>query len=148
MNRLVSISAVCTLGLCARTLSAATVAYWPLAYEEDVRTTTETEFVDEVGGLVAKPISMNGGEVIAGSDYCPLGTTGFPSGFGVWNPQASTKQAFDAALRFANPTYNGNAGALKVESVSSKLRLTTFTFETFVRMTSKGGGRPDGASSP
>lgn len=126
-----------TASAIALNVRASTVAYWPLAYENGVRTKTSDSFVDIQGGLVARPISMYRASIVDVSDYCPLGTNGFPVGFGVWDPQSQTQREFSTALRFANPRYDGNAGALKVANPTS-LRLSTFTFETFVRMTGNG----------
>ena len=120
---------------------AETVAYWPLAYDNGVRTTTETAFANEgtAEGLTAYPLCMNGTssgeEIIAGSATCPVGTNAFPSGYGVYDPVARANRPAATGLYFKTPgTSNtrGKVGALRVTNPAA-LRLTTFTVECFLR---------------
>lgn len=126
----------------ALSVNASTVAYWPLAYENGVRTTTATVFANEGDGgtLDAVPSSRQGASWIAGSDYCPQGTNAFPVGYGVYDPLSGTNAAAATGLYFHKTSLSGNAGALRVANPAA-LRLATFTVECFVRMqqgTAKG----------
>lgn len=126
----------------ALSTNAGTVAYWPLAYENGVRTTTATVFANEGDGgtFNAVPSSRQGASWIAGSDYCPQGTNAFPSGYGVYDPVSGTNAAAVTGLYFHKTSLSGNAGALRVANPAA-LRLATFTVECFVRMqqgTAKG----------
>ena len=58
------------LALSASVLGAKTVAWWPLAYENGVRTTVGTVLANKAnpGTLDAQPISMDGDAIITGSD--------------------------------------------------------------------------------
>ena len=84
---------------------AATIAYWPLAYTAGGRTTTETELTNYVQSttLVARPISMLGGDVQSGSASCPVGTNAFPVGFAVYDPVAAETRDAETALHFELP---------------------------------------------
>ena len=114
---------------------ASTVAYWPLAYENGVRTTTETVFANQGDGgtLNAVPSSRLGPSWIAGSDYCPQGTNAFPVGYGVYDPVSGTNAAAATGLYFHKISLDGYAGTLRVSDPAA-LRLTTFTVECFIRM--------------
>ena len=114
---------------------ARTVAYWPLAYENGVRTTTATVFANhgDGGTLDAVPSSRSGASWVSGSDYCPQGTNAFPAGYGVYDPVSGTNAAAATGLYFHKINLNGNAGALRVADPAA-LRLKTFTVECFVRM--------------
>lgn len=121
---------------------AKTVAWWPLAAEEGVRTTTETTLVNKAapGTLDAHPISMVGAAIVDGGESCPVGTAAFPSGWGVWDPETRTVETGATGLFFKKTSLAGKAGALRVADPSA-LRLQTFTFEVFVKMdtgTAKG----------
>ena len=119
----------------ALTVGAGTVAYWPLAYESGVRTTTATVFANQGDGgtLDAVPSSRQGASWVAGSDSCPQGTNAFPVGYGVYDPVSGTNAAASTGLYFHKTSLTGNAGALRVADPAA-LRLTTFTVECFVRM--------------
>ena len=121
--------------LCAASVNAGTVAYWPLAYDNGVRTTTATVFANlgDGGTLDAMPQSRNGADWVAGSDYCPQGTNAFPAGYGVFDPVSGTNAAASTGLYFHKTSLSGNAGALRIADPAA-LRLTTFTVECFVRM--------------
>ena len=95
---------------------ARTVAYWPLAYENGVRTTTATVFANhgDGGTLDAVPSSRSGASWVSGSDYCPQGTNAFPAGYGVYDPVSGTNAAAATGLYFHKINLNGNAGALRV----------------------------------
>ena len=114
---------------------AKTVAWWPLAAEEGVRTTTETTLVNKTspGTLDAHPISMVGAAIVDGGESCPVGTAAFPSGWGVWDPETRTVETGATGLFFKKTSLAGKAGALRVADPSA-LRLQTFTFEVFVKM--------------
>ena len=116
-------------------LVARTVAYWPLAYENGVRTTTSTVFANhgDGGELNAVPSSRQGASWIAGSDYCPQGTNAFPVGYGVYDPVSGTNVVGRTGLYFHKVNLDGYAGALRVADPAA-LRLTTFTVECFIRM--------------
>ena len=122
-----------TAFMCVAAALGDTVAYWPLAYESGVRSTTSDKFVDSVGGLEAVPSSRLGAAWIEGSDYCPVGTNAFPAAFGVYDPVGGTNVPAVTALYFHKESLDGNAGALRVAD-PAPLRLTTFTVECFVRM--------------
>ena len=114
---------------------AKTVAWWPLAAEEGVRTTTDTALVNKAtpGTLDAYPISMVGAAIVDGGESCPVGTAAFPSGWGVWDPETHTVETGATGLYFKKTSLAGNAGALRVADPVA-LRLQTFTFEVFVKM--------------
>ena len=116
-------------------VAASTVAYWPLAYENGVRTTTATVFANQGNGgtLNAVPSSRSGASWISSNDYCPQGTNAFPAGYGVYDPVSGTNAAAATGLYFHKISLNGNAGALRVADPAA-LRLKTFTVECFVRM--------------
>ena len=122
--------------LCAASVNAGTVAYWPLAYENGVRTTTATVFANlgDGGTLDAMPQSRNGADWVAGSDYCPQGTNAFPVGYGVYDPVSGTSAAAATGLYFQKLANDGPAGALRVADPAA-LRLSTFTVECFIRTT-------------
>lgn len=114
---------------------AETVAYWPLAYDNNVRTTTATAFDSIAGaGLTAYPYSLEAGEIIPGSDYCPVGTNAFPAGYGVYDPVGNVTRNAGTGLYFKTLASNagGYSGVLRVDNPTS-LKLTTFTVECFVR---------------
>ena len=114
---------------------AKTVAWWPLAAEEGVRTTTDTALVNKAapGTLDAHPISMDGAAIVDGGESCPVGTAAFPSGWGVWDPETRTVETGATGLFFKKTSLAGKAGALRVADPAA-LRLQTFTFEVFVKM--------------
>ena len=126
----------------AWTARAETVAYWPLAYANGVRTTTETAFENEgtAEGLTAYPLCMNGTgtgkvEIFAGNETCPVGTNAFPSGYGVYDPVVGFNRPAATGLYFKTPgtsNTHGKVGALRVTNPAA-LRLTTFTVECFLR---------------
>lgn len=121
--------------LAAPFATAGTVAYWPLAFENGVRTTTANVFANQGDGgtLDAVPSSRSGASWVAGDAYCPLGTNAFPVGYGVWDPVSGTNAVADSALYFHKTSLSGYAGALRVAD-PAPLRLTSFTVECFVRM--------------
>ena len=130
-----SLVATVAVAFAAANAAANTVAYWPLAYENGVRTTTATVFANQGDGgtLDAVPSSRSGASWISGSDYCPQGTNAFPAGYGVYDPVSGTNAAAATGLYFHKINLNGNAGALRVADPAA-LRLKTFTVECFVRM--------------
>ena len=134
MKKLMVIEAV-TFFTSALNVMAGTVAYWPLAYENGVRTTTATVFANhgDGGTLDAVPSSREGASEISGSNYCPQGTNAFPSGYGVYDPVSGTNASAATGLYFHKVSLTGNAGALRVADPAA-LRLTTFTVECFIRM--------------
>ena len=97
-------------------VAASTVAYWPFAYENGVRTTTATVFANQGDGgtLDAVPSSRSGASWISGSDYCPQGTNAFPAGYGVYDPISGTNAVAATGFYFHKTSLNGNAGALRV----------------------------------
>jgi len=118
---------------------AETVAYWPLAYDNNVRTTTATAFDSIAGaGLTAHPYSLEDGEIVPGSDYCPVGTNAFPAGYGVYDPVGNVTRDAGTGLYFRtlSTSHDGYSGMLCVENPAS-LKLTTFTVECFVRRQSE-----------
>ena len=118
-----------------------TVAYWPLAYENCVRTTTGTVFANqgEGGELNAVP-SSNIGAITGGNDYAPIGTNAFPIGYGVYDPISGTNIAAATGLFFHRWNgLNGPAGALRVADPVA-LRLKTFTVECFIRWDETSSG--------
>ncbi|MBQ3287991.1 MAG: hypothetical protein IJH50_01105 [Kiritimatiellae bacterium] len=119
----------------ALNVMARTVAYWPLAYENGVRTTTATLFANQGDGgtLDAVPSSRQGASWISGNTYCPQGTNAFPVGYGVYDPVSGTNAVAATGLYFHKISLNGYAGALRVADPAA-LRLTTFTVECFIRM--------------
>ena len=145
MNRVLHRSSFLVATLCAVVVSASTVAYWPLAYENGVRTTTETVFANQGAGgtLDAVPISIGSNGSVAtilegNSDYCPQGTNAFPVGYGVYDPVSGTRTPTPTGLYFHKISLSNNSGALRVADPVA-LRLTTFTVECFVRTTWPGG---------
>ena len=145
MNHVLHRSSFLLAMLCAATASASTVAYWPLAYENGVRTTTETVFANQGSGgtLDAVPISIGSNGSVAtilegNSDYCPQGTNAFPVGYGVYDPVSGTRTPTPTGLYFHKTNLSAPAGGLRVVDPAA-LRLTTFTVECFVRTTWPGG---------
>ena len=118
-------------------LNAKTVAWWPLAYENGVRTTVDTvlENRENPGTLDAQPISMDGDAIIAGSDTCPVGANAFPTGWGVWDSQTGASVTGATGLYFNRPSNSGTGkgGAVRVSNPEG-LCLQTFTFECFFKM--------------
>ena len=116
---------------------AATIAYWPLAYTAGGRTTTETELTNYVQSttLVARPISMLGGDVQSGNASCPVGTNAFPVGFAVYDPVAAETRDAETALHFELPANRETqgSGAVRVSN-TAPLRISTFTVEFFIRI--------------
>lgn len=119
--------------LIGATTFGTTVGYWPLSYENGVRTTTSDVFANVAGEGFAVPQSRKDNALIEGSAYCPIGTNAFPQSFGVYDPIGGTNASASTALYFHKESLNGYAGALRVENPEF-LRLTTFTVECFVRM--------------
>ena len=132
---------------------ASTVAYWPLAGENGVRTTTETVFANEGSGgaMNAVPVTIRawyGTLQTAESHpdlsdyykYFPIGTNAFPMAYGVYDPVANVNKAAAAGLYFDSYKINWwsqrsiatNPGVLRVVDPDA-LKLTTFTVEFFVR---------------
>lgn len=133
---------------------ASTVAYWPLAGENGVRTTTETVFANEGDGgtMDAVPVTIQTitGEINASStiNCYPIGTNAFPAAFGVYDPVAgenlpcATGLDFDARYFTDNWNTSNKAGipqyscwwkgALRVTDPDA-LKRSTFTVEIFVR---------------
>ena len=132
---------------------ASTVAYWPLAGENGVRTTTETVFANEGDGgtMDAVPVTIRawyGTLQTAESHpdlsdyykYFPIGTNAFPMAYGVYDPVANVNKAAAAGLYFdsykinwwSNKSIATNPGVLRVVDPDA-LKLTTFTVEFFVR---------------
>ena len=111
-----SLMAIGALAVAAVALNATAgvVAYWPLAYENGVRTTTETVFANqgEGGTLNAVPSSRYGASWIQGSDYCPQGTNAFPVGYGIYDPVSGTNIAGETGLYFHKISLDGYAAAL------------------------------------
>ena len=126
------------VAMSASTLNAKTIAWWPLAYENGVRTTVDTVLENRAnpGTYDAKPLSMNGAEIVAGSsETCPLGTNAFPKGCGVWNMQSEEAVSGETGLFFKKTSLAGKAGMLRVENTNGGLNLSeAFTFECFFRM--------------
>ena len=116
---------------------AATIAYWPLAYTAGGRTTTATELTNYVQSttLVARPISMLGGNIQSGSASCPVGTNAFPVGFAVYDPVAAETRDAETALHFELPANRETqgSGAVRVSN-TAPLRISTFTVEFFIRI--------------
>ena len=129
------IGSVVTVAAIALNVNARTVAYWPLAYENGVRTTTQTVFANhgDGGPMNAVPSSRLGASYIVGDDHCPQGINAFPSGYGVYDPVSGMNVAATTGLYFHKTSLNGYAGALRVAD-PSPLRLTKFTVECFIRM--------------
>ena len=126
------------VAMTASVLNAKTVAWWPLAYENGVRTTVDTVLENRAnpGVYDAKPLSMNGAEIVPrSSETCPLGTNAFPKGYGVWNMQSEEAVSGETGLFFKKTSLAGKAGMLRVENTNGGLNLSeTFTFECFFRM--------------
>lgn len=137
------LASVAAIGLATFSARSGTVAYWPLAFENGVRTTTANVFANQGDGgtLDAVPSSRSGASWVAGDAYCPLGTNAFPVGYGVWDPVSGTNAVADSALYFHKTSLAGYAGALRVANPAA-LRLSTFTIECFIRM-QQGTGQGD-----
>ena len=132
---------------------ATTVAYWPLAGENGVRTTDSTVFSNEGSGgtMDAVPVTIRAwygtlqtaeshpNKADYYTDY-PIGTNAFPAAFGVYDPVAkenlssATGLYFDAYLRNWWDKYNISAwiGGLRVVDPDA-IKLSTFTVEMFVK---------------
>ena len=142
---------ICALG--AGGGMASTVAYWPLAGENGVRTTSSTVFANEGDGgtMDAVPVTINAwsGElqnteshsrVADYYKYFPIGTNAFPMAYGVYDPVANVNKAAAAGLYFDSYKINWwsqksiatNPGVLRVVDPDA-LKLSTFTVEFFVR---------------
>ena len=130
--------------------SAATVAYWPLAGENGVRTE-----VNDVFQNIANPGTMDAEVAYVRSYYgtvndtsstpavCwPVGTNAFPSAYGVYDPVANANRAaatgLDFTARHANANWNSKngycwwQGVLRVEDPEA-IKTTSFTVEFFFR---------------
>ena len=117
---------------------AATVAYWPLAGENGVRTTTSDVFPNIVnpGMLDAVPISIKTGVGETGvgdggSTYCPIGTSAFPSGYGVYDPVAGVNRSAATGLYFQG-VQSSHCGSLRVVDPDA-LKVSNFTVEYFMK---------------
>ena len=117
---------------------ASTVAYWPLAGENGVRTTTETVFANEGdGGMMdAVPISIKTGVGETGigdggSTYCPIGTNAFPLAYGVYDPVAGMNRSAATGLYFQG-TKSSHCGSLRVVDPDA-LKVSNFTVEYFMK---------------
>ena len=152
MNKLTKMIVAASAILPLATL-ATTVAYWPLAGENGVRTTDSTVFSNEGSGgtMDAVPVTIRawyGTLQTAEShpdranyytDY-PIGTNAFPAAFGVYDPVAkenlssATGLYFDAYRRNWWGKYNISSwiGGLRVVDPDA-IKLSTFTVEMFVK---------------
>ena len=149
LTRHSSLVTVAAVAFAAAHAAASTVAYWPLAYENGVRTTTSTVFANQGDGgqLDAVPLSINcpaNSDVVVldgedKDDYCPVGTNAFPLGYGVYDTGSGSSTPTPTGLYFHKESLNGKAGVLRVAD-PAPLRLQTFTVECFVRTTWPGGG--------
>ena len=132
---------------------ASTVAYWPLAGENGVRTTDSTAFGNEGSGgtMDAVPVTISAwyGElqnteshsrVADYYKYFPIGTNAFPAAFGVYDPTAKLNHSASTGLDFDSYRQNWwsgksiatNPGVLRVVDPDA-IKLSTFTVEMFVK---------------
>ena len=154
LTRRTAALAVAVSALMPLAAMASTVAYWPLAGENGVRTTASDVFqnIANPGTLDAVPvwIKTSSGEVNATTsvNYCPIGTHAFPAAFGVYDPVAgvnhpsATGVDFDSRYFSNNWNTSSNAtiplnscwwkGAFRVADPDA-LKLSTFTVEFFAR---------------
>ena len=159
MNKLTKMIVAASAMLPLATM-ATTVAYWPLAGENGVRTTDSTVFSNEGSGgtMDAVPVTIRawyGTLETAEShpnranyytDY-PIGTNAFPAAFGVYDPVAkenlssATGLYFDAYLRswWGSKNLSSWIGGLRVVDPDA-IKLSTFTVEFFVRLDSAKTG--------
>ena len=117
---------------------ASTVAYWPLAGENGVRTTTSDVFqnVANPGTMDAVPVSIKKGLGETGigdggSTYCPIGTNAFPSAYGVYDPVSGTSRAAATGLYFQGEV-SSHCGAIRVVDPDA-LKVSSFTVEYFFK---------------
>ena len=124
---------------------ATTVAYWPLAGENGVRTTDSTVFSNEGSGgtMDAVPVVVRNyyGRQEGDVEFLPVGTNAFPTAYGVYDPVAKANKAAATGLNFDSWSMKDNwwtaqyiaiySGCLKVSDAEA-LKLPTFTVECFV----------------
>ena len=131
-------AAVCTLVGVAMSASASTVAYWPLAGENGVRTTVADVFpnIASPGTMDAVPVSIKTGVGETGigdggSTYCPIGTNAFPLAYGVYDPVAGVNRSAATGLYFQG-VQSSHCGALRVVDPDA-LKVSNFTVEYFMK---------------
>jgi hypothetical protein len=122
----------------AEAVSASTVAYWPLAGENGVRTTVADVFpnIASPGTMDAVPISIKTGVGETGigdggSTYCPIGTNAFPLAYGVYDPVAGMNRSAATGLYFQG-VQSSHCGALRVVDPDA-LKVSNFTVEYFMK---------------
>lgn len=124
---------------------ASTVAYWPLAGENGVRTTTTSVFENIVNPgtldataafLRTSTAGINDTATAGAANYCPVGTNAFPSAYGVYDPVAQTKLTAATGLNFdVFSDWSGGSWWQSVVRVADPdaLKLQTFTVEFFAQ---------------
>ena len=148
----IAVIALCAIAMSPKSM-ASTVAYWPLAGENGVRTTDSIVFPNEGSGGAMNAVpatirawygSINKTEPYPCTDdyykYFPIGTNAFPAAFGVYDPVANVNKAAATGLYFDSYTQNWWSqkniatypGVLRVVDPDA-LKLTTFTVEFFLR---------------
>lgn len=146
-------AAVCTLVGVAMSASASTVAYWPLAGENGVRTTDATVFANQGSGgtMNAEPVTVRAwygtvnnadshSDLNDYSKYFPVGTNAFPQAYGVYDPVGKANHDSSTGIYFES--YKSTwwdqkkiaswPGVLRVVDPDA-IKLATFTVEFFVR---------------
>lgn len=121
------------MAMAASVVSAGTVAWWPMNGTDGAKVGGIASRGDTSGALTAHPVSTSNGSEIAGDSMYPvfLGND-FASYVSFLDPVTGGAIAEQGSLRFKKEGLNGKASMLRVSNPSA-LRLTTFTFETFVR---------------
>ena len=134
MKRLIlGLLCVCVGGV----VGAKTVAWYRM---DGAVGSTATELVANAatsGTLAAKPIALKGSEPMDTQEGLPSFTTGFPSGWQVYDPVVAARTDNASALHFNGRGLTGAPGGALMVADDPALHLSTFTLEMFVRFDAK-----------
>ena len=144
MKRLALFAAIAFAAI-LQSANATTVAYWPLAGENGVRTTISSVFenianpgtLDAMAAFLRTSTAGINDTATAGSaNYCPVGTNAFPAAYGVYDPVALTNLTASTGLNFdVFSDWSGGSwwqSVVRVEDPDA-LKLQTFTVEFFAQ---------------
>ena len=112
--------------------TANVVAWWSMNGETGTDLVSVASRGDTSGALTASPVKTNNGAEKSTASRAPIWTNAVGRALGVLDPLTGTVYAETNAVRFIAPKLDGDAGMLRVAKPQA-LRLSTFTFETFVR---------------
>ena len=112
--------------------TANVVAWWSMNGETGTELVSVASRGDTPGALTAVAVKTNNGAEEPTASRAPIWTNAVGRALGVLDPLTGTVYAETNAVRFIAPKLNSDAGMLRVAKPQA-LRLSTFTFETFVR---------------